>query len=54
MYVFFQGVVNKQLFLNLAKQRLKYHFLQNWCTESRISTRASCYQYWFQSIFKCC
>ena len=40
----FQGVGNKQLFLNLAKQRLKYHFLQNWCVELRMSTRALCYR----------
>ena len=28
-----QGVGNKQLFLNLAKQKLRDHFLQNRCAE---------------------
>jgi len=29
----FQGVGNKQLFLNLAKQRLKDNFQQKWTAE---------------------
>ena len=43
MYGFIK-VLDKPLFLNLAKQRLKYHFLQNWCVELRMSTRALCYR----------
>ena len=54
-----QGVGNKQLFLNLGKQRFKNHFLQNWCAELKMSIMALCYranwhQCGFQSIFKCC
>ena len=40
----FQGVGNKQLFLNLAKQRLKDNFQQKWTAELKMSTRALCYR----------
>ena len=43
MYVF-QGVGNKQLFLNLAKQRLKDNFQQKWTAELGMSTRALFYR----------
>jgi len=43
-YGFFKCVGIKQLFLNLAKQRLNDSFLQNWCVELRLSTRALCYR----------
>jgi len=40
----FQGVGNKQLFLNLVKQRLKDNFQQKWTAELRMSTRALFYR----------
>jgi len=36
--------INNCCFFNLAKQRLKDHFLQNWFVELRMSTRALCYR----------
>ena len=38
------GFGNKQLFLNLAKQRLKDNFQQKWTAELRMSTRALLYR----------
>ena len=40
----FQGVGNKKMFLNLAKQRLKDNFQQKWTAELRMSTRALFYR----------